>query len=259
MKLEVFENEKSLSLQLDGKFGRELELLFWGVLDKICDQLKINRNELVGTVLITNDIPLGAGLGASASFCVLMAKVCENQNWISAEQLSDFARNLENLFHGESSGVDISVMLAGRPLIFTRSGRRDFLQMKWQPKLAISYSGQKGLTADCIKQVKKIFDVDAHLANNLDQKMQNAANLAEESLSETFSEASLQKLIQSINSACICFDQWGLSQGAVAEHIQLLKNHGALAVKPTGSGGGGFILSLWNEKIPKDLGLISCF
>ena len=38
----------------------------------------------------------------------------------------------------------------------------------------------------------------------------------------------------------------------------MLKNAGAIAVKPTGSGGGGFVVSLWDKQPPPpDLGLIA--
>ena len=39
-----------------------------------------------------------------------------------------------------------------------------------------------------------------------------------------------------------------LVPSAVQNHMQQLKKAGALACKLTGSGSGGYVLSLWNEK-----------
>jgi mevalonate kinase len=43
------------------------------------------------------------------------------------------------------------------------------------------------------------------------------------------------------------FSGWGLTTGVLGDHIQQLKDYGALAVKPTGSGDGGYVLSLWRQ------------
>ena len=42
-----------------------------------------------------------------------------------------------------------------------------------------------------------------------------------------------------------CFEQWGLIDSSVQAEMDRLSAQGALAVKPTGSGGGGYLLSLW--------------
>jgi mevalonate kinase len=35
------------------------------------------------------------------------------------------------------------------------------------------------------------------------------------------------------------------------EHLGDLKRAGAVAVKPTGSGHGGYVLSLWRDEVPR--------
>jgi mevalonate kinase len=71
---------------------------------------------------------------------------------------------------------------------------------------------------------------------------------------ESFESKSVIILKKSIDQAYACFADWGLIHGALNEHIDLLKKNGALAVKPTGSGGeGGHVLSLWQTPIPSHL------
>ena len=57
-----------------------------------------------------------------------------------------------------------------------------------------------------------------------------------------------------------CFEEWGLVNDAVKFHQAQLLGLGALAVKLTGSGGGGYMISYW-QKPPVDVTfeMIPCF
>ncbi len=76
-----------------------MQLLVWGVLEKACENKKIQRSDLKGTLLLESSIPVGAGMGASAALCVALTR------WLGYLKLRqeeseyyEFARNLENLF-----------------------------------------------------------------------------------------------------------------------------------------------------------------
>ncbi|MDF2868340.1 MAG: Mevalonate kinase, partial [Gammaproteobacteria bacterium] len=87
----------------------------------------------------------------------------------------------------------------------------------------------------------------------IDKDMQNSVYLAEEALKLNATEG-LTQLKQALDLACACFVRWGLTSGKVAEHLNQLREAGAIAVKPTGSGDGGFVLSLWQQK-PQNLSI----
>jgi mevalonate kinase len=53
------------------------------------------------------------------------------------------------------------------------------------------------------------------------------------------------KWIEALNLAQSCFLDWGLVPNEAQKHIDVLSKAGALCSKMTGSGGGGYILSLW--------------
>ena len=44
-----------------------------------------------------------------------------------------------------------------------------------------------------------------------------------------------------------CYEQWGLVPEEADQIIKKLKSEGALAVKMTGAGDGGFVVALWKE------------
>lgn len=251
---------ESLELEWGDENGEELQLLFWGVLEKACEIKKLRRSAFSGRIRLESRIPVGAGLGASAAFCVAMARWFSHLGIVPEAEVSEFARRLENLFHGESSGVDIAVAMQGRPLRFIRGEAPREFPVSWRPKLFVSYSGQRGVTVDCVNQVKRLFETHPERAELLDQKMRKAVAECEEALGLPESRG-LPLLAEAMGDASQCFVEWGLVEGTPLAHMSRLKELGALATKPTGSGKGGFVLSLWRNDPPAELRgkLISCF
>ena len=82
----------------------------------------------------------------------------------------------------------------------------------------------------------------------IDEDMDTAVNLALKALQHNSEDALLQ-LTAAIDKARNCFQRWGLISETLQHHMQLLKEEGALAVKPTGSGSGGHVLSLWQTPV----------
>lgn len=249
LQLSYFNQSKSnLNLELQGEHGDELELLFWGVLEKACSLIKISRSDLKGVLCLKSSIPVGAGLGASAALCVALARWIHWMRLIPESEIYEFSRNLENLFHGESSGVDIAVALSGQPLRFVREGGRTQLQKNWQPQWFVSYSGKRGVTSQCVAKVKGLLERDQILGEQIDQDMRKAVFLAEQALTSGEKQG-FELLKAAIFLANSCFEKWGLT---VEPHRDWLMEQGAVAVKPTGSGDGGYLLSLWDREPPAE-------
>ncbi len=247
MRLSHREGVEPLRVEFVGAHGAELEPLFWAVLERACDLMKIPRLSLLGFLRMESTIPIGAGLGASAAFCVAMTRWFHHLGHLQKNDLAEFARTLENLFHGESSGVDIAVAMSGEGLHFEREGRQFELVPNWKPKWFISYTGQRGVTSDAVAKVKRLLAEDPVLGLSLDERMKQAAQQCESALLME-EQPGFALLSQSIEDAASCFKQWGLIDGAVEQHMTQLRESGAVATKPTGSGGGGYVLSLWQTE-----------
>jgi mevalonate kinase len=247
----------SLNLFLHGEHGEDLKLLVWGVLEKACELRKIQRTSLVGDLTLKSSIPVGAGMGASGALCVAITKWMNFLGLVEESEMFEFARSLENIFHGESSGVDIAISLCGQALHFERSGHseksRRALDLQWTPHWYISYSGQRGVTLECVNKVKAFMAFNSVLGAQLDQQMKKAVEDCELALGQKDEKMGLELLAAGINLASKVFEQWGLIEGAPQKHMELLKKSGAIAVKPTGSGGGGYVLSLWDTPPPAEL------
>ncbi len=244
-----------------GPTGAEYRLLFWGVLENALSHLGQERQRLSGEFEVHSNLPLGAGLGASAALCGAVTRWCESQGFAVRPTPYDFARVLENFFHGESSGVDIAVALSGRPLSFFKGQPfKEFLPL-WKPFLYLSYCGHRGMTADCVAKVKELILAHPAQGAELDGLMKEAVKTAKQALLTPPSEGSFLALKRALHLAEECYRMWGLVSGELHSHMEALKQKGAQAVKPTGSGGGGFVLSLWAQPPTgfNESELIPCF
>lgn len=232
-----------------------MHLLFWSVLEHGMQLLGLSLNQLGGHFHLESTIPVGVGMGASAALCVAMSRWFYVQKMIEQSHCNAFATELEHLFHGKSSGLDVAGVAAEGGIYF-KEGTMQPLQQTIQPKYFLSSCNQIGITSHCIQQVQSLWDKNPVLAQQLDKQMVVSVETAKVALEQGGTHA-ISSLAQAINKAADCFVQWGLVSESLQQHMNRLADEGAIAVKPTGSGGGGFVLSLWDKEPPEHLELLA--
>ncbi|STX41001.1 putative mevalonate kinase [Legionella donaldsonii] len=240
-------SNSELSADYEGSSGSDMHLLFWSVLEQGQQLLGKSLNSLSGHFHLDSDIPIGVGMGASAALCVAVARWFEAQQVLNTQSIYSFAKNLENLFHGQSSGLDIAGV-ATETGVYFQQGLLKPIKQAWHPHWFLSSCGQIGITSHCINQVRDLWQEDAACAAQIDNKMNASVVKAQLALEQSGPNA-LEDLVQAIQQSADCFRQWGLVSETLQQHMQMLLDLGALAVKPTGSGGGGYVVSLW-DKLP---------
>jgi mevalonate kinase len=201
-----------------------------------------------GEISISSDIPIGAGLGSSAALCVAIARLAI---WRSGADLSRWiplATHLEDVFHGKSSGMDVNAIAIGKPILFSMvEGARPLPGLHAMPRFEFYDSGIRGSTRDCIERVKHWQRNHAHLKDALDEQMKEATRVARVGL-ELFQGDPARgeaRLREAMELAQGCIETWGLvTPELLGQKYDLLKQ-GALAVKLTGAGLGGFWIALW--------------
>ena len=246
---------QSLGADYEGSSGADMHLLFWSVLEQGLSLLGRSLNQLEGHFHLSSTIPVGVGMGASAALCVAMSSWFCAQKMIEENRRLEFARELEHLFHGKSSGLDIAGVSSEQGVYF-KQGVCTPIKQVLEPVWFLSSCNQIGITSHCIQQVQTLWNNDPQLAEHIDQQMIDAVFECKQALEENNVNA-LNNLAVAMNKAANCFSQWGLVSESLQQHMNHLFSKGALAVKPTGSGGGGFVLSLWQEEPKLDMELIA--
>lgn len=240
-------NEKNFDLYVEGEFSEELRAIFWMVLKKALKMKSKGLSDLRGDLKLYNSTKIGMGLGASATVCVVLAKYFFILGWVKESEIYEFARGLENIFHGDSSGVDIAGSMSQWGLFFYRDQPSEDVLLNWKPQWYLSFCGQQGVTSECVYKVNVLQKKDPQKLKRIDEQMTQSVHNARKALTLGSEKEGFYLLAQSIESAADCFEQWQLINEPLQEHIKQLKKLGAVAAKPTGSGGGGYVLSLWKE------------
>lgn len=244
--LSYHKSTSELHADYEGESGAEMHLLFWSVLEQGLQLLGKSLNNLSGYFHLRSNIQVGVGMGASAALCVAMARWFAAQDLLGDTDTYHFAKELENLFHGKSSGLDIAGVAAEAGIYFNQ-GTCSPIEQSWQPQLYLSSCGQIGITSHCINQVQTLWQDNPLAAKKIDQDMAQSVQLARSALA-THTPMAQTVLAQAINQASDCFKAWGLISESLQHHMANLRAAGAIAVKPTGSGVGGNVISLWEEK-----------
>lgn len=243
LNLSYEKNNSELQIEITGLCASDLEMIIWSVVEKALGELNVKRSALAGKLKIDSHIQFGAGMGASATLSVGLSLFFQHLGLLKTDTFT-FAKKLEDLFHGESSGLDVAVVLHQKPLIYEKNKPNVYLDYTKLPLLYLSYTGQRGVTKDCVNKVKNLISKKPESALAIDEKMKKVVS---DFISSGFSWTQTE-WINHLNEAQSCFESWDLVPDIVSRHMEFLKNNGALACKLTGSGCGGYVLSLWSKE-----------
>ena len=249
MDMEYKEGKNLLELHKGGDFPEGLEFCVSPLLEQALSRLEKKREDLKGVLKINSFIPFGAGLGASAVLSVALSYLLKAKKWLKDGEIQSFSTQLENLFHGTSSGMDVAAVLTGQPLLYQEGAIKKTLPLPdTSCKLFLSYSGALSSTSFGVKKVKAFLKENPEKGQQTDKNMGQSVYLTQKALYEIGdSKQQTLQIKQALDLALDCFEVWGLMTADLTSHIKKLKYWGALAAKPTGSGEGGFVISLWDK------------
>lgn len=248
------ESDHFLQIKRQGKYQTGLEFSIVPLFEKALKRIGKTREDLKGSLTIKGFIPFGTGLGASSAVCVGTASLFAHKKWLRRKEIQGFATSLENLFHGQSSGMDITAVLKEKPVLYqNRKKTRVLPAFANKPLLFLSYSGGRSPTSEGVFKVKKFLDKNWKQAQQTDQEMSQSVKLCLKALKEKNKSKCYELLKSALDLGENCFRKWNLISYDLERHFKYLKKNGALALKPTGSGLGGHVISLWEKTPPPGL------
>ncbi|XP_039847671.1 mevalonate kinase-like isoform X2 [Panicum virgatum] len=218
-----------------------------------------------GKAVVTSDLPIGAGLGSSAAFCVSMSGALltaagavgvaggsSAEEWESfgkddLELVNQWAFQGEKIIHGKPSGIDNSVSTFGSMIKF-KKGELTNLKSRNPVKMLITDTrvgrNTKALLAGVSERASRHPDAMASVfnaVNSVSEELSSVIELAaEDEIAITSREDKLAELMEMNQGLLQCM---GVRHSSIETVLRTTLKY-SLVSKLTGAGGGGCVLTL---------------
>ncbi|AYG01816.1 MULTISPECIES: mevalonate kinase [Lactococcus] len=235
----------------NNEFRRRLDLMgdeFEGIRQLIMRLLaKFHSSSMPFSLEIDSNIPLGRGLGASASLATAITRAIYDffDTELLEKDLIFYANFSENITHGKSSGIDVATVNSEHPLWFIKDEAIEPFELNLHGFIVIGDTGVHGFTSQAINIVReKLVEEKQVTQAYIDQ----LGDLAKASKSFLMTNK-LSELGQVMNKAHSVLSSLGVSHPRLETLVDVALKNGALGAKLTGSGLGGVMVALAeNEK-----------
>lgn len=203
------------------------------------------------SIHLKSDIPIGQGLGSSASLIIAMIHALNQvtQTQLSLTEIQNIATECEQLAHGKSSGLDVAAILLSDRLVW-KQGQFTALATDTPLTGYLVHTGKaQSSTADCVGWVRKYHASRQDLWSSMQtatEKIAQGLNLAHASTA----------LTEAVNHLHECLTQLGVVPPKVQQFTQaaqVLGWAGKLCGAGSISGEGGGFFWLLSEQDPSEL------
>jgi mevalonate kinase len=192
-------------------------------------------------------LPGGAGLGSSAALGVAVIRAIDALEQVarSDDDTQRLALAWERVFHGNPSGIDTAMAIAGGVAIYRRhpgEGQRTLEPVKPRAPitLVVAHSGEGASTRAMVESVARQKERDGAKFTKTLAAIEALVNNARAALEA----GDLRALGQLFDMNQSLLAAWMVSTGTLEEMCAAARRAGALGAKLTGGGGGGCMIAL---------------
>ena len=195
-------------------------------------------------VTIDGELPLGVGLGSSAAFSVSLIRGLADYCGVrlTDESLRGHAHELESIFHGNSSGLDHSVIIQNECLRFHPRKPPQFQSVKIGIGLpvVVAWTPRLGTTKDAVAHVAALAQAQHALCNQIFDTIESVVNRSCDALEE----GDFTTIGQLMNLNHGLLSALGVVSVENEKMVSIARAAGALGAKVTGAGFGGAVIAL---------------
>jgi len=191
------------------------------------------------------EIPIGAGLGSSASINVAIISSVAGAHGVGLDkrEISKIAFTPENVLHGKSSGVDQATCAYGGIIRFQRPFNVTPISVKRPPTFLVCDTGIHHSTKNLVGAVLKKSKRETSKFEKYVSQVKEISGGAIRALQS--GDSNLLGSLMYENHELL--RRVGVSHPMLDKLVNKAKAAGALGVKMTGAGGGGCILALCED------------
>ena len=189
-------------------------------------------------LVLTFNLPTGAGLGSSAAMAVAVGRALG----LDGEALADAAMASETVIHGKPSGLDHTVSMAGGFGLFTRAGGLTSLRAA---PLSLTI-GHTGKARDTKGRVARVAELVNERGDEVRQRFAAIESLVARG-ADAVARGSYGELGAAMNENQRHLEALEVSCPEIERMCGIARDAGAFGAKLTGGGGGGCVIAVGND------------
>lgn len=194
---------------------------------------------------IYSEIPIGRGLGSSASIATAIVRGIFSfyGQKLTKEQLFYLVNIGERYAHGNPSGIDMEVVSSEEAIYFKKDKKVQYIKSAKPFYIVVGDSGKIGDTRNAVENVHHRSLLNPH---KMESHIDEMGKLVEKS-KDAFLAGNMDLLGELLNSNQEILENMGVSDESLEMLIKTARKNGALGAKLTGGGLGGCIIALSNN------------
>jgi mevalonate kinase len=197
-------------------------------------------------LIIDSQIPPASGFGSGASVATAIVRTLYDyaKRDPLPSEINPFVFESEKWFHKTPSGLDNTVIVHEKPILFVRNQGFEILSSRKQLTLLIANSGRKAATHQTVAAVRKLIDTSPETTRSIFSQINNITETVRLAL-ETQDAETLGSLLTKNHEL---LQQLDVSSPQLDKLVDTSLTKGAYGAKLTGGGRGGNMITL----VPQD-------
>lgn len=226
----------------DGKID-ESEIMFgiYNLLEYFRQQYKIQEKYEID---IESTIPPYRGMGSSASVAVSLAKELYLYHKIKhkMEDIVKLAGVAEKIVHKNPSGVDVNVIANNKSIYYIKDKVMKKMEIVLDAYLIIADTGIIGKTRETVQAVSKLIEKSEY------KKKIDELGYLTELTQKAIKKSDLKEMGKIFNQAHNLLNELNVGDEILNKFVNISIENGALGAKLTGSGRGGCMFALADNR-----------